>query len=77
MPAHIDPGLRRPGDRLIMAGGMLFALGALAVVAAVVPLLVDADRLPLAVYLLALLAPLGFAVMLAGLLASARSRRRR
>ncbi|NHC15895.1 hypothetical protein G9H71_19105 [Motilibacter sp. E257] len=54
---------------------MLFAVGAVACLVTVAPLLLGADRLPLAAYLLALLAPLGFGLALAGVLVSARARR--
>ncbi len=58
-------------------GGVLFAVGVLAIVATVVPLLVGSSRLPTAAYLVAMLAPLGMGLALVGLLRAARSRRRR
>ncbi|RKS68517.1 hypothetical protein CLV35_3645 [Motilibacter peucedani] len=64
-----------PGDRWVVVGGVIFVAGALACVAAVVPLLLGTDPLPVLVYLLALLAPLGFAVALCGLLVGVRARR--
>lgn len=66
---------RRPGERLVAAGAALFALGTLAAVATVVPLFLGLPRLPTAAYLLAMLAPVGFALALAGLVRAARSRR--
>ena len=66
---------RAPGDRLVVVGGVVFVAGALACCAAVLPLLLGSDPLPLVVYLLALLAPAGFGIALAGLLVSARARR--
>ncbi|NHC46890.1 hypothetical protein [Motilibacter aurantiacus] len=66
-----------PGDRLVLVGGVLFVVGAVSCVATVAPLLLGADRLPLVAYLVTLLAPLGFGLALAGVLVSARARRRR
>ena len=75
MPA--PPPARRPGDRLVSVGAALFAVGALATVATVVPLLIGAAPLPTAAYLLAVvLTPLGFGLALAGLVRAARGRRR-
>ncbi len=58
------------------AGGAVFAVGVLGIVATVLPLFLDARRLPPAFYWLSMLAPLGLALALAGLLVSARARRR-
>ncbi|WP_424643698.1 hypothetical protein [Embleya sp. AB8] len=65
-----------PGDRLVRIGVLLFALGTVATLATVTPMLIGAHALPTAVYLLSALMPLGFAVAAAGLLRSIRSRRR-
>lgn len=59
----------------MQVGGVLFVLGALAILATVAPLLLDRDRLPTAFYLLALLAPAGFGMALTGILVAARARR--
>ncbi|MDT0305421.1 hypothetical protein RM780_00370 [Streptomyces sp. DSM 44917] len=59
-----------PGDRLVRAGGVIFAVGAVATVITVVPLLIGADPLPTAAYLVSMLMGLGFAVAAAGLLRS-------
>jgi hypothetical protein len=69
--ARGDSRARRPGDRLVVAGALLFAVGLVATVATVTPFLVGADPLPVAAYLLAGLAPLGLGVALLGLLAQA------
>lgn len=65
-----------PGDRLVRVGAALFILGTVATLATIAPLLLGADALPTAVYLLSMLMPLGFAIAGAGLFRSARSRRR-
>jgi hypothetical protein len=68
---------RRPGtaDRLVMAGGVIFLLG---LVALGVTLAVwgGGERVPLAAAGAALLCPVGFAVSFAGLVVQARERRR-
>ena len=68
---------KRPGDRLVQVGGVVFVLGAVACLVTVAPLLLGADPFPLVAYLLALLAPLGLGLALAGIVVSARARRRR
>lgn len=65
----------RPGDRLVTVGAILFGIGLVAVLITVVPFFLGTDRMPLAVYLTAALAPLGFGVALVGLVRGARSRR--
>ena len=75
MPRQDDDDIRRPGDRLVQVGGILFVVGAVALLATVAPLLLGRDRLPVAFYLLALLAPLGFGTALTGILVGARARR--
>lgn len=52
-------------------------VGTVAAVVTLVPLLTGGEPFPLAAYLLALLAPVGLAVVLVALLQRARSRRRR
>jgi hypothetical protein len=54
----------------------VFAVGVLAILVTVVPLLLGTARLPLAFYLLSLLAPVGMGIALSGLVVAARARRR-
>lgn len=70
------PG-RPPADTLLRVGAGLIGVGFVASLATVVPLLVDSEPLPLAAYLLALLAPLGLGVVLVALWLRARGRRTR
>ena len=60
---HQDP----PGDRATVAGVVLLAIGAVAVVVTLVPLFTDNGALPLPFYLLSLLAPIGLGVILVSL----------
>jgi hypothetical protein len=62
---------------MMLVGVGVFAVGALAAVTALVPLLVGADPLPTWVYLGSLLAPVGLAVVLLGLWRTARRHGRR
>ena len=62
------------GDGLVAVGAIVFTVGLLATLVTMVPFFVGSDPFPTAVYLLALLAPVGFAVALVGLLRAARSR---
>lgn len=66
---------RQPGDRLVRVGGVVFAVGVLAILVTVVPLLLGTARLPVAFYYLSMLAPLGMGIALAGLVVAARARR--
>ncbi|RZS87535.1 hypothetical protein EV189_2966 [Motilibacter rhizosphaerae] len=75
MPSSPASGDRRPGDLLVAVGGALFVLGVLACLGTLAPFLLGLHRFPVEAYLLSLLAPLGLGTSLAGLLASARSRR--
>jgi hypothetical protein len=68
---------RRPGDRLIRAGTLIALVGAAAAVATIVPFLFGGDPLPTAVYLLAMLGPVGLGVAIWGVLTKARVRSRR
>ena len=62
------PGRRAAaGPRLVAAGAALFGIGAIAAIAVVVPLLVDAHRLPVGAYLLTVLAPVGLGLALVGM----------
>ena len=75
---HASPAAGRPGERIVRVGAVLFGLGCLAVLAAVVPVLVDADATSpaWAATSSGVLLPLGLAVALLGLLRGARARRR-
>ncbi len=63
------------GDRLVAVGALVFTVGLLATLVTLVPFFVGSEPFPTAVYLVALLAPVGFALALTGLLCSARSHR--
>jgi hypothetical protein len=67
---------RHLGDRLVTVGAWVFGVGLLATLVTVVPLFLDSDRMPTAVYLLALLAPVGIAIALSGVVVLARRRPR-
>lgn len=71
--AH-DPAA--PGDGLVRIGAILFALGAVATIATVLPLFLGLHRLPTPAYFVCMVMPLGFAVALTGLFRSARAQRR-
>ena len=66
----------RPGDALVRVGAILFLIGAVATVATVTPLFLGKAALPTAAYFVCMVAPLGFATALAGLLRSARAQKR-
>ena len=59
-------------DRLILFGVAVFAVGALAALAALVPLFVGSQPLPTWVYLASVLAPVGLGLMFWGLWRTAR-----
>ncbi|ARQ70112.1 hypothetical protein [Streptomyces marincola] len=65
-----------PGDGLVRAGGVVFAVGAVATVVTVTPLFIGADPLPTAAYVVSMLMGVGFAVAAAGLLRSVAHQRR-
>jgi hypothetical protein len=65
-----------PGDLLIRAGVIVFAVGALATIATVTPLLFHLTRLPTAAYLVSMLMGVGFGLALAGMLRAAVFQRR-
>lgn len=76
-PRHAAAADRRPGERLVAAGVVLFVLGTVAVLVAVVPVLLGAEQSrDLPALLSGVLLPLGLAVALVGLLRGARARRR-
>jgi hypothetical protein len=60
------------GDLLVRVGAVLFALGALAVLAIMIPFFLGHRDAPTALNLLALLLPVGFGTALFGLLRSSR-----
>ncbi len=64
------------GDRLVRVGVAVFAVGVLAILVTVVPLLLGTARLPLAFYLLSMLAPVGMGIARSGRVGAARARRR-
>ena len=73
---HAAPRGGGPGEGLVRAGALLFALGGLGVVAVVVPFLLGREDAPLWSTLLASMMPVGLGLALLGLLLGARSRRR-
>jgi VIT1/CCC1 family predicted Fe2+/Mn2+ transporter len=73
---HAAPDDPRPGERLVRAGALLFALGAIGALAVVVPFFLGRADAPLWATLLASLLPLGLGVALVGLLRGARAGRR-
>jgi hypothetical protein len=65
----------KPGDLLIRCGAILFAVGAVAVVAIVLPFFfIDGHDAPTTLNLVALLLPVGLALALLGLLVGARGK---
>ena len=71
---HAAPDAPRPGERLVRAGAVVFLSGLLAVVATMVPYLLDARPPRTAVLAGALLLPVGLGTALIGLLRGARAR---
>ena len=67
----------RRTDLAFRVGVVLVAVGTLASLATLVPLAIGGDALPVGVYLLCFLAPLGLGVILVALWRRARSRSRR
>lgn len=64
------------GERLVRVGGVLFALGVVLLLGAVVPFLFGRGNSPLLLNLGALAAPLGLGLALVGMLVSARASQR-
>ncbi|HLZ37781.1 MAG TPA: hypothetical protein VKP64_08500 [Mycobacteriales bacterium] len=64
----------RPGDRLVVAGAVVFAVGLVATLVTVVPFFFGAHDRPVALNVLALLMPVGLGLALFGLLRAARRR---
>ncbi|WKX71024.1 hypothetical protein [Streptomyces sp. XD-27] len=67
---------RAPGDGLVRTGAIVFIVGAVATLATVAPLLLGADPLPTAAYLVSMLMGVGFALAGAGVLRSVAAQRR-
>ncbi|WP_431043716.1 hypothetical protein ACQUSR_18730 [Streptomyces sp. P1-3] len=65
-----------PGDGLVRTGAIVFIIGAVATLATVAPLLLGADPLPTAAYLVSMLMGVGFALAGAGVLRSVAAQRR-
>ena len=74
--SHISPEQPRPGERLVLAGVLVFAVGLLAAIAVVVPFFFGRSNAPLGLALTTLLMPLGLGLALSGLLRGARRGRR-
>lgn len=78
MPArHAAPPDRLPGDRLVVVGAGVFALGAVALLAVVLPYFFSHPDLPLWLNVASFLAPVGLGLALLGLLRQARAARAR
>jgi hypothetical protein len=58
-------------------GATIFAIGLLATLVTIVPFFLGSERLPTAFYLLSLLAPLGIATAIVGVVLLARANRHR
>ena len=73
------PGRTSPSrsDTAVRVGAFLVAIGTVAAIATLVPLFSGLDPLPVGVYLLCFLAPLGLAVILVALWQRARTRSER
>ena len=67
-------GGRTSLDTAVRVGAVLVAVGVLATIATLVPLFSGLDPLPVGIYLLSFLAPLGLAVILVALWQRARTR---
>ena len=77
MPQEPGSASRSTADRVLRTGAALVGVGAVATIATLLPLVLDADPLPLVFYLLCFLAPLGLGLILVGLWLRARDRRAR
>jgi VIT1/CCC1 family predicted Fe2+/Mn2+ transporter len=73
---HAAPDEPRPGDGMVRAGAIVFAVGVLGVLLAVVPFFFGREDAPSWVALLASIMPVGLGISLLGLLRGARARRR-
>ncbi|MFF4168777.1 hypothetical protein [Streptomyces sp. NPDC001744] len=66
-----------PGDGLVKAGVILFAIGAVATLVTVAPLFLGTDPFPTVAYTVSMLMGVGFLVAGAGLMRSIAAQRRR
>ena len=73
---HVAPEQALPGDRLVRAGAIVFALGLVDTLLVVVPFFLGRTNAPLALALGMLLMPVGLGLALSGLLRAARRGRR-
>ena len=73
---HAAPDAPRPGEGLVRAGAVVFAVGLVGVLLAVVPFFLGRADAPSWTALLASVMPVGLGISLVGLLRGARSRRR-
>ena len=74
---HASADRSRPGDGLVRAGAVVFAVGLVAVVVSVVPSVISGEPgQPVLVVLAGSLLPLGFGIALVGMLRGARTARR-
>ena len=73
---HEAPDDPRPGEGLVRIGAVVFGIGVVGVLLAVVPFFFGRDDAPSWTALLASLLPVGLGIALVGLLRGARSRRR-
>lgn len=76
-PRHAATGLREPGEGMVRAGALLFALGGIGVLLTVLPYFFDEGEPALAALVVASLMPFGLGLALLGLLRGARAARRR
>jgi VIT1/CCC1 family predicted Fe2+/Mn2+ transporter len=74
--SHVSPEPPRPGDRLVLAGALVFGLGLVAAIIVVVPFFFGRTDAALGPALLTLLMPLGLGLALSGLVRGARRGRR-
>ncbi|MEV4428431.1 hypothetical protein ACN9M0_20725 [Streptomyces sp. R-07] len=65
-----------PGDGLVKAGVIVFAIGAVATLVTVAPLFLGTDPFPTVAYLVSMLMGVGFLVAAAGVLRSVAAQRR-
>ncbi|MFH9741483.1 hypothetical protein ACH4MA_27830 [Streptomyces roseolus] len=65
-----------PGDGLVKAGVVVFAIGAVATLVTVAPLFLGTDPFPTVAYLVSMLMGVGFALAAAGVLRSVAAQRR-
>jgi VIT1/CCC1 family predicted Fe2+/Mn2+ transporter len=73
---HAAPDEPRPGERLVRVGAVVFAIGVVGVLLAVVPFFFGRSDASSWTTLTASLLPVGLGIALVGLLVGARSRRR-